>query len=316
MKTKGIIIINRDFSLEWLDLLLKSGFNTVGLHSLYQYGGVEGHINWLLKEETQQLIKTFEENGITIEHQLHAVDWLLPRSLFATNPNWFRVNDKGERVNDWNLCVSNEEALEFIENSAYKLAILLKQKSHNYYIWADDCLNSICHCEKCSKLSGADQSMIICNRILKGLKRFDKDARLSFLAYQDSLTVPTVAPDKGVFLEFAPIDRNHFAKLNGEDQANVKVREILQNLLKIFPANETQILEYFLDVSLFCKWKKEDAKALDLNEERLASDIDWYSSLNVAGITTFAGFIDSDWRAKYGDNDIILYGKTLNKYLK
>ena len=63
MKTKGIIIINRDFSREWLDLLLKSGFNTVGLHSLYQYGGVEGHLNWWVQEETQNLIAEFEKNG-------------------------------------------------------------------------------------------------------------------------------------------------------------------------------------------------------------------------------------------------------------
>ena len=118
MKTKGIIIINKDFSIEWLDLLLKSGFNTVGLHSLYQYGGVEGHLNWWVKEETQNLIAEFENKGIVIEHQLHAVDWLLPRSLFETHPEWFRVNDKGERVKDWNLCTSNKEALKFIENSA------------------------------------------------------------------------------------------------------------------------------------------------------------------------------------------------------
>ena len=316
MKTKGIIIINKDFSLDWLNLLLESGFNTVGLHSLYQYGGLEGYINWLLQEDTQALLKKFEQSGIIIEHQLHAVDWLLPRSLFAIHPEWFRVNDKGERVNDWNLCVSNEEALRFLENSAYKLALLLNQKSHNYYIWADDCLNSICYCESCQKLSGADQSMIITNHILRGLKRFDPLARLSFLAYQDSLTVPTIKPDEGVFLEFAPIDRNHFAPLNGEDVANVKVRKIFEELLKIFPAEETQILEYFLDVSLFCKWKKEDAKALNLDAERLKSDIKWYSSYNVAGISTFAGFIDGEWRAKHGDKDIILYGKTLSENLK
>ena len=316
MKTKGIIIINKDFSREWLDLLLKSGFNTVGLHSLYQYGGVEGHLNWWVQEETQNLIAEFEKNGIIIEHQLHAVDWLLPRSLFESHPEWFRVNDKGERVKDWNLCVSNKEALKLVENSAYKLALILNQKSHNYYIWSDDCLNSICYCKDCQALSGADQSMIITNAILRGLKRYDKDARLSFLAYQDSLTVPTIAPEKDVFLEFAPIDRNHFKPICGDDEANVKVRKIFEGLTKVFPIETTQILEYFLDVSLYCKWKKEDATALNLDKTRLQSDLEWYASQGVSGITTFAGFIDKEWREKYGDGDILLYGDLLNKALK
>ena len=151
MKKKGIIILNRDFSREWLPILQESGINTIGFHSLYQYGGVEGHLNWLLNEDTQKLISEFEANGFEIEHQLHAVDWLLPRSLFKLHPDWFRVNDKGERVNDWNLCVSNQTALAFLETSAYKLALLLRQKSHCYYIWSDDCVNSLCYCDKCRR---------------------------------------------------------------------------------------------------------------------------------------------------------------------
>ncbi len=316
MKKKGIILINIELSDSWLELLVKAGFNTVGLHALYQFGGLQGHIDWLAKPETQALLSRFEAAGITVEHQLHAVDWLLPRSLFAEHPDWFRANEDGSRVGDWNLCVSNDDALRYLEDSAYRLATLLKQKSHQYYIWGDDCLNATCHCDKCNPLSGADQSMIVTNHILRGIRRYDPAAELSFLAYQDALTVPTVKPDEGVFLEFAPIDRNHKAPLAGDDEANTKIRQKLADLLTVFPAESTQILEYFLDVSLFCKWKKEDAAALDLDESRLSSDIRWYADLGTAGIITFAGFIDDDWRQKFGDGDILLYGKLLNEYLK
>lgn len=309
---KGIILIYTDLSDQWLELLSKAGFNTVGLHTLYQCGGVQGLLDWLALPETQALLARFEARGITIEYQLHAVDWLLPRNLFDAHPNWFRESD-GRRIGDWNLCVSNEEALSYLEQSAYRLACQLKQKPHDYFIWPDDCLNSICRCGQCSALSGADQSMIITNRILRGLKRYDPQARLSFLAYQDALTIPTIAPEDGVFLEFAPIDRNHHAPLAGDDPANIKVRQMLSGLLDIFPADSAQILEYFLDVSLFCKWKKEDATALNLDEERLASDIGWYRAQGVAGITTFAGFIDAQWLEKYGDDDILLYGNVLNQ---
>ena len=226
MKKKGIIILNKDFSREWLPILKESGINTIGFHSLYQFGGVEGHLDWLLNEDTQKLIAEFEANGFEIEHQLHAVDWLLPRSFFKLHPEWFRVNDKGERVNDWNLCVSNREALSFLETSAYKLALLLRQKSHYYYIWSDDCVNSVCYCDRCRRYGGADQNMIIMKHVLKGLKRYDQEAKLSFLSYQDSSDVLTIQPGQDMFLEFAPIGRNHAKALDGNDEANVKARKL------------------------------------------------------------------------------------------
>ncbi len=315
MKTKGIIIIDKDFTADWLPILKKSGINTVGLHSLYQYGGLEKHLVWLKKEETQSLIAEFEKNGITIEHQLHALDWLLPRSLFSTHPDWFRVDKEGKRTADWNCCISNDDALDYVEKSAYKLAALLAQKSHDYYIWSDDCEGAICYCDKCRKFNGADQNVIITKRVLRGLKKYDAKARLSFLAYQDSMESLTVKPDKDMFLEFAPIGRNHKMPINGDTEENKKMRQTLEKLLAVFPAETTQILEYYLDVSLYCQWKRDEATALDVDEDLLRKDFKFYASLGVAGITTFAGFIDKEWREKYGENDILRYGKILNEII-
>ncbi len=313
MNKKGIIIINKDFTADWLELLKGTQINTVGLHSLYQYGGLDGHLNWLQREDTQALIAEYEKNGIMVEHQIHAVDWLLPRGLFQTHPEWFRMDDKGERTPNWNLCVSNEEALAYVEASAYKLASLLGQKSHEYYIWSDDCEGALCYCEKCRKYNGADQNMLIAQSILRGLKKYDEKARLSFLAYQDSLELPKIPPDKDMFLEFAPIGRNHKQPIGGVDEKNTKLRNTLQGLLEIFPAQTTQILEYFLDVSFFCQWKRENATGLDLDEGRLRSDFSWYADLGVAGITTFAGFVDKEWREQFGVEDIRLYCKLIGE---
>lgn len=73
MDNRGVILLNKDFSMEWLPIFKECGINKVGLHSLYRYGGMDGHLNWLLREETQRAIAVFEENGITVEHELHAV---------------------------------------------------------------------------------------------------------------------------------------------------------------------------------------------------------------------------------------------------
>ena len=100
----------------------------------------------------------------------------------------------------------------------------------------------------------------------------------------------------------------------GSDEKNVKNRKILENLLKIFPADTAQVLEYFLDVSLFCQWKRENAGPLQLDEARLRADIAYYRSLGIKSVTTFSGFMDRDWLARYGTKDIELYGKVLKEF--
>lgn len=313
MKGRGVIILNRDFSAEWYDLLKDCNINRIGLHSLYQNGGLQGHLEWLQSPYVCDLIAKFEKGGFEVLNEVHAVDWLLPRKLYEEHKSWFRMNENGERVKDWNFCVSNEDALEYVENSAYNLAVKLKQNSEKYGIWSDDCVNSVCHCEKCSKLNGADQNMIIMKAVLRGLKRYDASAKLGFLSYQDALTVPNIAPDKDMFLEFAPIDRNHFVAMEAADDKNKKNRDVLEKMLKIFSAESAQILEYFLDVSLFCQWKRENAGPLHLSKERLDKDIRYYKSLGIENITTFTGFMDKEWREKFGVKDIEIYGRTINE---
>ena len=63
MDNRGVILLNKDFSMEWLPIFKECGINKVGLHSLYRYGGMDGHLNWLLREETQRAIAAFEETA-------------------------------------------------------------------------------------------------------------------------------------------------------------------------------------------------------------------------------------------------------------
>lgn len=313
MKERGIIILNKEFNENWLPLLREGGYNKLGLHSLYPYGGMEWHMNWLLKKQTRELIDKFENAGIAVEQELHSVDWLLPRSLFSCFPQWFRMNESGERVGDWNFCVSNEEALEYVELSAYKYALLLRQTSHNYFLWSDDKRDMLCHCEKCRHLNGADQNMRIMKSILRGLKRYDPQAKLSFLAYDDSLALPTEKPDKDMFLEFAPIRRNHLVPIDGDDESNRAIKEMLLRLLKIFPAESARVLEYFLDVSLFCDWDRNKAAALPFDESRVRRDLEFYRSAGIERTTTFAVFMDDEWRREHGTADLMRCGRAMQE---
>ena len=314
MRNAGIILCYQDIDDKWLDILEKMNIKNIGIHTLYQCGGVSGLLEWLEEEKTKKLLKDAEIRGFNYTFPIHAVDYLLPRRLFNEHPDYFRVNKDNTRTNDWNFCVSNKEALKYVEESSYELAKKLNQKSNHYEIWADDSLNSYCHCDKCKKYSPADQNLIISSTILKGLKRFNKEAKNSYLAYQDSLDVPNLKVDKDLFLEFAPIDRNHLVSISSNDDRNNKNnKNILDKLCKVFN-KEVYILEYYLDVSYFCKWNRANAKGLELDEHVLEEDFKFYDKYNVSKLYTFAGFIDNEWINKYGTLDLMKYSNSLHKY--
>ena len=155
--------------------------------------------------------------------------------------------------------------------------------------------------------------MRIMKSILLGLKRYDAKAKLSFLAYDDSMMLPTEKPDKDMFLEFAPIGRNHLKPLNCDDEKNQANREMLLKLLKIFPAESARVLEYFLDVSLFSNWEREKAGALPYDDARVRKDLEFYRSAGVERTATFAVFMDEEWRKQFGTDDLMQCGRAMRE---
>ncbi|MGI6713868.1 MAG: hypothetical protein ACOX3K_02270 [Bacilli bacterium] len=312
MYNKGIIIIYNDFTEDWLPILKASSIKLIGLHSLYKLGGVEAYLEWLHRESTKALIEKFEAEGFIFVHQLHVLDYLLPKSLFENHREWFRENKDHERINDWNLCPSNAEVLQYIENRTYELALALRQKNHKYYLWPDDSIDSICYCKKCAKLTGADQAIIIAEAMLKGLKRYDENAKLSFLAYQDAMGEITIEHSDNLFLQFAPILRNHNEPITSNDEKNKHNRAVLNALKNKF--KDIEILEYYLDASYFCQWKKENVSNIVINKEVLARDCEFYKSSGATTITTFAGFINKQWFERFGTQAFKDYVEVINKY--
>lgn len=312
MNNKGIVIIYNDFTEDWLPILKESSIRLIGLHSLYKFGGVKAYLEWLNRDSTKALIKKFEKEGFTFVHQLHVLDYLLPKSLFSKHQEWFRENQYHKRINDWNLCSSNDEVLEYISDRTYELALILQQKSHKYYLWPDDSLDSVCYCDECAKLTGADQAIIIAEAMLKGLKKYDKDAKLSFLAYQNAMEKITIQHNDDLFLQFAPISRNHNEPMTSNDEKNKYNREILNSLKSEF--EDIEILEYYLDASYFCQWKKENVSNIVINKEVLARDCEFYKNSGATTITTFAGFINKEWFERFGTQSFKDYVEIINKY--
>ncbi len=314
---RGIIIHPEELDETWVDRLLDARINTLGLHPV---GGsaapvsMEGAIERKNLPETRRILRRLRHSGITVEYEAHAMSWLLPRSLFPSVPAFFRMDENGNRVNDINLCPGNEEALEYIADRAEMLARLLETGSDRYFFWMDDVRAGRCFCPACRKLSASDQQLRVVNAMLQGIRRYKASAKLCYLAYFETIHVPSrIEPADGVFLEYAPFERDHHAPMFApQSEANAKEIASVDRLLDFFGKKGSQVLEYWMDNSKFSGWKKPPRK-MELDEEVMRQDVRDYREHGFENITSFGCFLGGDYRALYGEPPVKAYGDILNQ---
>lgn len=312
-KCKGIIIHPDELTEQMIELLKNSNLNVLGIHPT---GGrtaaqsLENLLALLRTPDFQNKLNQVREMGFAVDYEVHALSWLVPRELYTAHTDWFRMDEEGKRVNDFNMCPSNPEALEYLKMRATELANILRSDSGRYYFWVDDVKGTRCHCENCRKLNASDQALILYNTILEGIRCVDKEAKQCFLAYEETMEVPSsVKPNEGIFLEYAPMWRDTLIPMNDNTcEKNKEYCDYIQPLLEYFGRQDSQVLEYWLDNSLFSKWKKP-AKEIHICEETIRKDIQFYKEQEFEYITTFGCFLSDDYMEDYGIPPIKEYGK-------
>jgi hypothetical protein len=151
---------------------------------------------------------------------------------------------------------------------------------------------------------------------MRTLRGIDPGATLAHLAYTNTLSPPErVNPEAGIFLEYAPIRRRY--DIPYKQQAAPGHPDALSALdanLKVFPAATAQVLEYWLDVSRFSGWKRP-AVRLPWRRDVLEADLETYASRGIRHITSFAVYVDAEYRRRYGEPEFIAeYGSILSAF--
>lgn len=309
--TRGVVITAEDLTLaDWPERAKAAGLNTIALHAPQSPRALARFVQ---SEGGRRFLEQCRRLGLAVEYELHAMKDLLPRELFDTSPELFRMDEKGRRVREWNLCVHSERALQIAGENAADLAKVLRPTTGRYFYWGDDGC-PWCRCAKCAGLSDSDQALIVANRILDALRRQDRNAQVAHLAYDNTLTPPRrIRPQPGVFLEFAPIHRRYDVPF--EQAGDAKSRhefEMLDANLEIFGRAGAQALEYWLDASLFSKWKRPAVK-VPFDAKVLAADLDTYGRRGIRHVTTFAVYIDADYVSRHGEPPLKAYGEELRR---
>jgi len=302
-RTRGVVLVPEDLTLEdWPERAKAAGLTTIALH---HQNSPQAVVRTVESDSGRRFLEKCRKLGLQIEYELHAMKELLPRDLFAKDPSLFRVDDRGEHVSDANCCVHSARALEIIAENALRIAKTLRPTTGRHFYWGDDGA-PWCRCAKCKLLSDSEQALVLENALLSALRRADPKAQLAHLAYANSLLPPKqVRPAEGIFLEYAPIRRRYdtpYAKQRGADAADGIAA--LEENLKVFPAATAQVLEYWLDVSRFSGWKRP-SKKLPWNRDVFLADVETYASLGIRHVTTFAAWVDADYRKRFGEPTFI-----------
>lgn len=300
---KSLIIHPEELSTKWIDKISELGCDCIGIHPV---GGADAYksltdmLDLFNDTDFTKNIDYAKSKGLDIEYEMHAARFLLPENIFEKHPEYFRVNKTGERTCDFNFCVSCEDALKIVEQNALKLAKSLYKTCNKLYFWLDDSKDAFCHCEKCKNISPCDQQMIVLNRMIKYIKKQIPDCKMAYLAYYETLDVPSVKPDDGIFVEFAPYERDF--NLSAESMKD-EHKVILKKLIEFFGKKDSKILEYWYDNSLFSGYKKPP-KELKINNKMLYKDFEFYKSFKVDMISSFACYLGDDYLMLYGEPDL------------
>lgn len=265
-------------------------------------------------EEGRRLIDALRRSGIGYEFSLHACTWFLPRSLFAADPSLFRMNDAGNRVPDANLCVHSETALDILCEGAVRYARILPPSTLRFHFWTDDGA-PMCRCPKCRELSDSDQALVLENRLVRELRRCWPGARVAHLAYQRTLAAPhKVKPAPGMYLEYAPIERDCLRPLDDGSEVHTRLLDHLDANLRVFGAQDAEVLDYWLDNSRYAGWKREKVTRVPWNADAFRRDLRTYATRGIRRIRTYAMWFDTEYVRRWGPPPLAEYAAGLARW--
>jgi hypothetical protein len=313
-----VLVVKDMETYDWPALAKSAGLTTLATHIR------PSEIAAFVKTEGgQNFLDACRRQGLAVEHELHALGDLLPRDLFNTDREMFRMDEQGQRVRDHNLCVHSPRALETVAEKAAHYTRLLRSTTGRYFYWIDDAM-PMCRCPKCSGYSDSDQALIFANHVLRTIRGVDPRARLAHLAYANTLEPPKrVRPEPGIFLEFAPIERRYDVPFSRRDARSAsrdllhgRMLDALDANLEWFGRDGAQALEYWLDVSRFSGWKREKPVEIPWNGAAFRDDLGTYARRGVRHVTTFAAWLDGDYARRWGVAPVQAYGAGLARWTR
>lgn len=73
------------------------------------------------------------------------------------------------------------------------------------------------------------------------------------------------------------------------------------------------MLQYWLDLSRFSGWKRDNVKTLPWHEDVFCDDLRTYADRGIRHVTTFAAWLDGDYVKRFGEPPLQAYADGLRR---
>lgn len=317
-RTRGVVLLPRDISnWQWPRQARNAGLSTIGVHSSPRQAAA-----FVDSDAGQEFLDRCRALDLEVEFELHAMSDLLPRKLFDQDPQMFPMDEQGRRIRDYNVCVHSRAAVDVVCENVERFSRILQPRSRRHFYWIDD-YKPMCRCRQCRSFSDSDQALILENEMLKRLQKHDPAATLAHLSYHSTLQPPAqVTPLQGMFLEFAPMRRRfdvplsrRDARLLPKDPLHGEQLDWLDGNLDVFGSAGAQVLEYWIDESLFARRSpgKKPAK-IPWSPAVFLDDLNTYGSRGIRHVTSFAVKVDREYVKHFGNPPLAEYAAGLREY--
>ncbi|EFO79078.1 hypothetical protein OSCT_3079 [Oscillochloris trichoides DG-6] len=261
----------------WIAWAAQNRLNTIFVHTIGHGPAIGACRLATWRRRRRVLLPRLTERGLDLELGGHHLRDLLPRRLFTTQPDLFRVAD-GYRTPDHNFCPSNPQSLALLRQHATAF-FQTYPEAQVYHLWPDDLLSGgWCACPSCASLSPSDQSLLAANALAEALAALRPTASVSFLAYHTTEAAPQVVrPHAQVELLFAPRPRSYAQGL-GDPQSRLNPVYATQMAeQRAAMGGPVAVFDYYLDAILF-------KSALPPLAQVIAADMRYYRSQGVAAV--------------------------------
>jgi len=272
--------------VELVDFMAKNGFNFLYLH----WNGNSSNCM-----SNQELVDATARREMGFAFGGHLLPGCLPRDLFDTHPDYFRM-EKGVRTPNMNMCPSSAEAADIIAGNAKRYADIVFRYSNPeiLHLYTDDLFDGgWCSCPECAGLTDADQTLKILNAVAKRIPL--GGTKLAYPAYHSTLPPPPVVKPSSRIRLIAAFRERCYRHAMGECEANRKYLQYCKDLVKAFP-NEPEVFEYYGDTILF-RWLPVPLHPI------IGRDVEAYMAAGVDGILPLTFERYSNWA--YGPNSYV-----------
>lgn len=199
-----------------------------------------------------------DETGIRLEIGLHGMAEMLPRELFKTRPELFRMFQPedfgGKRMSDSNFCCNHPDSKRIVQEN-YRKKVKNLNGIYAVHNWADDLpAGGWCMCPLCRSYTPTDQSMIAMRHFAEVIRQEELPMRVPVIAYHDTMYPGKLAPaPKEGFLLYAPRERCYAHTINDPTCAKNRFYfKALSEWLSVFAGiDDAHTFEYYFDQILF-----------------------------------------------------------------